>query len=91
MSIFSWFKRKPIDETVTRHKIENLTVLIYDDVRHLNAVYRSLGGMQRRVKGFYHAKCNTIHAIRDSKVIGHEVRHILGEKHEAGRLFNEGD
>jgi len=75
-----WFwDKKPVDRHVFCRELR-VKVIFYRDVRHLRQQFRALGGNLRkadRCKGFWEAKTNTIHTIKDQRVLGHECFHAL--------------
>jgi hypothetical protein len=92
IGLFSWLfrRRKPISFKIKAYRDLKFNIVIYDDVRYLRKVYTVHTGQKAStVKGFYNPATKTIHAIEDSLVIGHEIRHLIGEKHAIGEIFDD--
>ena len=85
-----WFWRKPIDYTVKTYEVGGVRLKLYKDIRVLRVEYLNRGGdlkIARRLKGFADMKNLSIHSIDNSKVIGHELKHLMGFKHKKGEVF----
>jgi hypothetical protein len=90
MGLLSWFfKKRKIDFSVIVYNNVKINVIIYKDVRYLRKMYTVLTGKSApsTMKGFYDFKSCTVHSIDNSKILGHELRHVLGEIHKNGEVF----